>query len=204
MRGSIKKFLVLAWLLAIGCAISAIFWYQDYVYNLPTPVPKNYRAIPTGTPLQLSKILDTADHRPTMLHFFNPYCPCSKFNRKHLRQLYTKYGSLVRFIIVLPSSQARDRLKAEDLLGTSIPMISDPDIAKICGVYSTPQAVIIDPQHQLYYRGNYNTSRYCTKKETEFARLALEDLLQNKPSSMRNPLASIAYGCGLPPYQPLL
>ncbi|WP_431212739.1 hypothetical protein ACQ86N_44925 [Puia sp. P3] len=74
----------------------------------------------------------------------------------------------------------------------------DSAIARECGVYSTPQAAIIDAGHKLYYRGNYNKSRYCTNKKSDFARLALEDLLSNHPDLSFSPYAVKAYGCQLP------
>lgn len=202
MRNSLKRFFVLAWLLAIAIAVSAIFWYQDYIYNLPTPVPEGYQTVALGSTISLQNSGLRSSEKPIVLHFFNPYCPCSKFNKKHLLELHKKYGTDVNFVIVLPSKKERDRLKAKELLGENMTMISDNGLSKRCGVYSTPQAVILDQHQKIYYRGNYNTSRYCTTKETEYARIALEALLKKRSTIAQNPLATVAYGCSLP--QPIL
>jgi hypothetical protein len=50
----------------------------------------------------------------------------------------------------------------------------------------------------LYYRGNYNKSRYCTDKKTEYARMALDALLNNNANIGFDQLAIKAYGCQLP------
>jgi len=39
---------------------------------------------------------------------------------------------------------------------------ADGSLAKMVGVYSSPQAVIVDTRGALYYRGNDNLARYCT------------------------------------------
>jgi hypothetical protein len=65
------------------------------------------------------------------------------------------------------------------------------------GVYSTPQAVIIDAGQRIFYRGNYNRTRYCTDKKSEYARLALKSLLQNN-DVVFSQYALTPYGCQLP------
>jgi hypothetical protein len=74
--------------------------------------------------------------------------------------------------------------------------VQDAALAASCGVYSTPQAVILSPGKQLFFRGNYNSSRYCTNKKSEYARQALDNLLHNLPV-VHNPSAITAYGCRL-------
>ncbi|MDP1797383.1 MAG: hypothetical protein Q8K78_07875, partial [Planctomycetaceae bacterium] len=63
----------------------------------------------------------------------------------------------------------------------------------------TPQAVILDQDLHLIYRGNYNISRYCTSRQTEFVRIALEKLLSNTSPKFVPPVAATtADGCPLP------
>ena len=73
----------------------------------------------------------------------------------------------------------------------------DKSIAVLCGVYSTPQAVLLDTNHKLYYRGNYNKSRYCTDKNSDYARMAIDSLLHHH-EPVNNEYALKAYGCQLP------
>lgn len=87
----------------------------------------------------------------------------------------------------------------KETFGNGIRVIHDKEkeVAKACGVYATPQAVIIDQNNMLYYKGNFNKSRYCTDPETNFAAIALEALLKQKPAPVMGQLATTAYGCEL-------
>jgi hypothetical protein len=85
-----------------------------------------------------------------------------------------------------------------DKFDLNLPVIFDASLAASCGVYSTPQAVLLNKYHVLYYRGNYNSSRYCTDEKTSYAKIALEGLLHNHEKIFFNQLALRAYGCQLP------
>jgi hypothetical protein len=65
-------------------------------------------------------------------------------------------------------------------------------------VYSTPQAVLFDGDNKLYYRGNYNKSRFCTDKQTNFAQMAIDSLLSNRTNLITDKAALKSYGCCLP------
>ena len=52
--------------------------------------------------------------------------------------------------------------------------------------------------HNLYYRGNYNKTRYCTDAESNYAQMAIDSLLKQNNSPSFNALALRAYGCSLP------
>jgi len=86
----------------------------------------------------------------------------------------------------------------QDKFGLDIPIIFDKEIAVSCGVYSTPQAVIIDPDNKLYYRGNYNKSRYCTLKSSNYAQMAIDSFLVNCTKPVFAESATKSYGCQLP------
>lgn len=200
---SMRKKLAIGWLAVLIAAISLIFWRYELKYQLPTPVPANYHAVGLGTPLSLpasAASLLPAGHQPLFLHFFNPDCPCSRFNMPQFSALVRQYGAQVRFAIVVMSST---RFTAAELqtrfdLPYPVPVLNDSAVAAACGVYSTPQAVIIDKDRRLFYRGNYNRSRYCTDERTGYARLALSGLLSNNYPQAFDPLALKAYGCQLP------
>ncbi len=186
-------------LLLLGAA-ALTFWYQDWQYNLPTPRPPGLNAPPTGVRLALAGWAPQKDPRPLFLHFFNPQCPCSRFNLAHIRELLRSHGQRARFVAVLQGDDSRAAQASFDSLGLDMEALPDPHgrLAAVCGVYSTPQAVIVDPAGRLYWRGNYNASRYCTNRRTEFARLALESVLERGAMPQLPPPATIAYGCPLP------
>jgi hypothetical protein len=174
-------------------AIGAAFWYQDWQYSLPTPKPAGLRQPSLGISI------DTSRSRPKLLHFYNPDCPCSQFNSGHLRDLVRTYGDRVEFQVVLQTNR-EDAIARWKKLGIEIPAKLDGDgrFAKKYGVYSTPQAVIVSSDGELYFRGNYNLTRYCTDENTEFARIALDSMLAEKPLPKMQKAAMTAYGCPLP------
>lgn len=174
------------------------FWHQEIQYLLPTPVPKGYRVVLPGEVIAFDSILRLQKHdKPVLLHFFSPSCPCSRFNLRHFSELYKTYGKKVNFYAVTPSLQ--DLEKAKGYLPEDITVIHDTDerLAKACGVYSTPQAAILKADNTLYFRGNYNRSRYCTDKATNYAEIALKALLQNRPLPAFDSAATVSYGCAI-------
>lgn len=183
-------------MLFIGVAL--ILWYNQYKYSLPTPVPANYVPVKNGAVISLGKQLDFKNHKPVLLHFFNPDCPCSKFNIKHVKELIQQYGNQVNFAVVLMTDKYYTPAQVKQKFDLQVPVIVSNGLAQACGVYSTPQAVILKDNHQLYYRGNYNSSRYCTDTKTAYARIALNNLLQQHEPIRFSLYATRAYGCSLP------
>lgn len=193
-----KKGLVIFWLLLLLSAIATLFWYNDWVYQLPTPVPKDYEHVDTGKLISLDGNLKSDHKKPVFLHFFNPDCPCSRFNMKQFKLLVKQYGQDIDFRIVVMSRKAFTVQAIQDRFDLNIPVSFDAAVAAKCGVYSTPQAVLLDEDYKLFYRGNYNVSRYCTDEKTNFAKIALEGLLRRKSNLTFSALALKAYGCSLP------
>lgn len=193
-----RKATVMIWLSVLLAGISALFWYNDWVYRLPTPLPLDYKTVAVGSTIDLGSQVAKDNGKPVFLHFFNPRCPCSRFNIPHFTSLVNRYGHAVNFAIVVLSSKEYTEKEIQNKLHTDVPVLFDTAIAVTCGVYSTPQAVIIGANHQLYYRGNYNRTRYCDDKKTEYARLALDALLQHNPTIVFDQFALKAYGCKKP------
>ncbi|MEL6673235.1 MAG: AhpC/TSA family protein [Bacteroidota bacterium] len=197
-----KKFLVAIILTTIGTIIVALFWHEEYRYSLPTPLPPDYQEVTHGSCLSaIGKYVGLQPEENYFLHFFNPDCPCSRFNVPHIEHLLQTYQYSIRFAVILP--EGADQAKARRLLGDEVRMIVDTDgfLAKSCGVYATPQAVIIDTRQALYFRGNYNRARFCTYPGTNFAEISLQMLLRQKPAPNWGSLATQAYGCQFPVHQ---
>lgn len=190
--------IVIVALSLILAAIGYIFWQNELKYSLPTPVPKNYAPLARGSRPDLSPELRAEAGKPLFIHFFNPNCPCSKFNIPHVRSLVKRYGDKISFAIVVLSDDKFTVEQIQDRLDMEVPVSFDKGIADACGVYSTPQAVLLDEHHDLYYRGNYNKSRYCTQKNSNYAQQAIDSMLANDTDPVFNQLALKAYGCELP------
>ncbi len=193
------KILLILWLAVIFGAISYLFWKNEYKYSLPTPVPLNYKAVAVGEYVNVKEKLGVTSSKPLFLHFFNPDCPCSKFNIPHIESLVKKYGDKMSFAIVVigkDSSYTEKNIQAK--FNLTIPVLFDKSIADSCGVFSTPQAVILDVNHNLYYRGNYNRTRYCADDKSNYAQMAIDSLLNKSQHPAFDKLALKAYGCTLP------
>lgn len=179
-------------------AVGALFWYNEWVYHLPTPVPENYKPIGQGKLISLNGKFAADRSKPLFLHFFNPDCPCSRFNVSNFKSLVKQYGRQVNFAIVVMSNKQFTAKEIQNKFDLNVPVLFDASIATSCGVYSTPQAVLLDTEHKLYYRGNYNSSRYCTDEKTSYAKIAIAGLLHDHTTITFNHLALTAYGCRLP------
>jgi AhpC/TSA family len=193
-----KKILVITWLMLLLSGVGALFWYNEWVYHLPTPVPENYKPVSQGKLIKLNGALKADYSKPLFLHFFNPDCPCSRFNITNFKSLVKQYSRQVDFAIIVMNNKHYTAKEIQNKFDLNVPVLFDASIATACGVYSTPQAVLLDADHKLYYRGNYNSSRYCTDEKTNYAKIAIAGLLDNHTKIKFNQLALRAYGCRLP------
>jgi hypothetical protein len=198
---SYRVIILSAVLLSSACLIGWIFWQQEIQYSLPTPVPVNFADIKVGEKVDLSKELKIDSGRAAVLHFFNSDCPCSRFNMDEFERLEHLYRNKVQFFVVIQSDNTDDLEKFNDKYELTVPIILDPTgaIADKCGIYATPQAVILDQNSAVYFKGNYNKARFCTQKETRFVEIALDYLLKEEPlpAFMQFAVAE-PYGCTLP------
>jgi len=199
LKKATKTLLVAIWLVLLFTGIAYLFWRQEWKYSMPTPVPNNYNPVKTGQRVDISaKLLATAN-KPVFIHFFNPDCPCSRFNAPHFNSLVKRYGNQITFaVVVLNKSRDYTEAQIQGKYNFKVPVLFDTSIATLCGVYSTPQAVLLDDDRKLYYRGNYNRSRYCTDVSSNYAEIAIDSLLNNHSQPVFSHFALTAYGCQLP------
>ena len=190
-----RRTIVFAWLALLLSGVITLFWYYEWMYQLPTAVPEGYQFVRTQEVLDIPAVSDKIADKPVLLHFFNPDCPCSRFNIPHFRSLLKRYKGQVDFIVVMMSDKAYTERDIRNRIGEEITVVMDQNIARFCGVYSTPQAVILDKESRINYRGNYNKNRYCSNTKTEYARIALDSLLTEKARPVFGPMALKAYGC---------
>ncbi len=180
--------------------ISWTLWKYTLKNYLPTILPDGYIKREVNDEIYLGDFPIHTD-KPVLLHFFNPECSCSRFNLTHLRKLIETYGQQIEFKIILQIEDQNynwQELEQEENLNTPYFIDFDGTLAKACGVYSTPQAVILTSTQHLYYRGNYNQAKYCTNPNSNFAQMALDSLLASRPAPDFGLVATLAYGCELP------
>ena len=117
----------------------------------------------------------------------------------HFKELVTTYADKISFaVIVMTKDKDYTEASIREKYGLTVPVLFDSSLAAACGVYSTPQAVLINTDQALYYRGNYNRSRYCSDKKSNYAQMAIDSLLANRQQPFFNRYALTAYGCSLP------
>jgi hypothetical protein len=189
-----RYFFITSFLLTVSGVVAYIFWSEEVRYSLPTPIPINYKTVSVSTAINLVEF-GLSSTSAKYLHFYNPDCPCSRFNAKHIKELIKAHGDSIEAYIVVPSNGDVKIAKRE--FGEALQLVVDDasKIANACGVYATPQAVIIDQHQQLFYRGNYNQARYCTTKATNYAELALVSLINGASRPVFDLKATQSYGC---------
>ncbi len=190
----ILYFLVTGILLGL---VLVIFWFQQARFLLPTPKPADHQEVAIGSLPELHKAGLQLGEEISLLHFYNPDCPCSRFNLDHFRDLLKAYGDEVGFYIVLqaPTDEFAGEIGAEKL---QVLIDQDGKIADLRGVYATPQAVVLDQAGSIVYRGNYNRARFCTTRDSWFTQMVLDAKLNQKPEVQLSEEALVPYGCNLP------
>ncbi|MCU0382445.1 MAG: hypothetical protein MUF68_00130 [Cyclobacteriaceae bacterium] len=193
---------ILATLVLLFCffAIAILFWQQEVQYALPTPVPSNFKPVYSGQKINLEQIGIKATNKPKLFHFFNPDCPCSRFNLAHVKSLLRKHKTEFDFYAIIPAYADLDKAKKyfTDLPITVLQDNAQQSLTSAFGVYATPQAVVLTTNATVFYKGNYNKARYCTQKESNYAQIAMQALLAGKQPPVFNAMATTAYGCTLP------
>lgn len=191
-----RKFTTFLLLAVVFGSIAYIFYYQEVQYWIPTPIPKNYNEVAIGTSVSLDV---GSQHAKKFLHFFNPNCPCSKFNTPGYKALLREYHKEFEcFVVIQKSLNGLTEDEREFLSDLEVEVIVDKEkqLARKLGVYATPQMVLLNESNQVYYRGNYNLARYCTNPATNFAKMAIDSLLKDAAYSFPA-MAFSAYGCSL-------
>lgn len=196
-----RKLLAFALLAACLSSIGFIFWKQELQFVKPTPKPENLKQVIQGDSIN-SELFSDFGSKPLYIHFYNYDCPCSRFNIKEFELMVAKYKDKINFLAIVQSSDPLNETAAKNFekkYGLGIPTIYDNNgnYANTLGIYSTPQAVLIKDA-KIFYKGNYNKARFCTSKNTKFAEIALDALLNNESAPEFPLLATIPYGCELP------
>lgn len=199
MLSKFKKPIATAILIFSFSCIAALFWFSEWQYTLPTPVPQQYHTVKKGEHINIKAKFNPQKNVPVFLHFFNPDCPCSRFNMPHFKELAGTYAGKISFaVVVITTGKNYTEESIRKKYGITVPVLFDTSLAATCGVYSTPQAALINTDQSLYYRGNYNKSRYCTDKKSNYAQMAIDGLLASKQQPVFNEYALTAYGCSFP------
>lgn len=199
-HSNLKKVILFSFSMAgLFFIIGYLFWTNELQYITPTEKPEDYVEVKVMDKVNLEEAFKSSNGKPFFIHYYNPYCPCSKFNYAYYEELLVKYQDKFNMFLVI---REMDKDVIDDIqrsIKTNTTLIVDEggEIATQTGVYSTPQAVLLNPDHTLYFRGNYNRTRYCTVKNYNFAEMAMDSLLAGSPAPEFGFFSNTAYGCKL-------
>src|SRR5688572_21369252 len=96
-----KKYLVAACLVVIFLAVSLRFWYNEWIYTLRIHVLQKYHVLKQGEHIDITGRFSPKKNGPVFLHFFNPDCPCSRFNIPQFKSLVKEYADKINFAVVV-------------------------------------------------------------------------------------------------------
>lgn len=182
-------------ILTLLVLLGLIYWKIEVKYWLPTPMPANYKVVSVGSKITHRKIAHYGANKNKFLHFYSPVCPCTKFNEDHYIKLVKQYSPAMEIIMVVSPEHLKEDFSKWTALGIDVLKDTDGSLAKMCGIYSTPQGVLLDKSNSLFFKGNYNKSRYCISPGSNYVSIALDSLKNENPAPIFNSNATIAYGC---------
>lgn len=198
-------------LLLWGAGMVLAFWHFEGQYLRPVSRPAGaVVAHPEALPPAPYAVLDTQQGSirlsgpgpVTLINFWNPDCPCSRFAESDVRGLVRAYQPRgVRFITVIASGSAPEAQRAASavwraraLAGSASLVDADNRVARRFGVWAAPAAVILDARGRVAYVGAYNAARYCHDPNTAWAKKALVAVLAGqKPPRAK----TLFFGCQL-------
>lgn len=170
--------LAAAWVIAL---LAALWWYQSRYLR-----PFDERAVVfAGDSLRLpAELLDR--QQITLVHFWDPACPCNAGNQAHLAQLMAQYGGRGVSFHVLQKPGSDGRLPE--------PLAALQPLARLPGAErmpSSPAVAIWDRSGQLAYFGPYSAGLTCDSNNS-FIEPVIEAVLAGRPVRNTN---ALAVGC---------
>lgn len=177
-------------------SIAFLFWREEYS-NLQvqkSSMPYNKNNYP-----MIKKLGIRIQEKPVYIHFFDPTCKYSRINIEHLKGLFQSYTRQIDFYLVVIGNDASidsnfiKRYQLPD--STKIVMDRTGDLFKLCGVSSTPRAVIFNLNNTLYFEGNYTDGfTLCGSSNIKSSNPAVA--LQAKLKNSQIPLSPAVSGFG--------
>lgn len=166
------------WLLGL---LAGLFWFQARYLR-----PFDERtAVFAGDSLRLPDALGD-QQRITLVHFWDPSCPCNVGNQAHLAELMKLYGPRGVSFHVLQKPGSSGRLP--DALNALQPLAG---LAGAEHLPSSPAVAIWDREGQLAYFGPYSAGLTCDSSNS-FIEPVIEALLAGRRVNNRN---TLAVGC---------
>lgn len=133
----------------------------------------------------------------TVIHFWDPDCPCSRFNEHHVREIVSGYRDRgIRFLVIARAGHGLTHTalaaRARAAFGDTVQLMDAPSGSLADLTPSSPATAILDAEGELAYFGPYSTGALCTSGNGVFAERVLDQLLLGHNPQQWNTWAS---GC---------
>lgn len=192
--------LSLCWLLATAYAF---WWFQLRNLQPFTANTGSHTVLFDAQRLheRLSALVSTAAAgdaaAATVVHFWDPDCPCSRFNERHVNSIVATFrGRGVRFLVVARNggtlTGAALQARAQAAFGRDVRLVAAAPRSVAELTPSSPATAILDAHGQLAYFGPYSSGALCTAGTGAFVEKVLDQLLAGHNPQQWNTWAS---GC---------
>ncbi len=159
----------------------------------------------SASPIRLSRpdgmpeYVDVKQYRATVLLFLSNICPISNAYQDRIHALAKHFaGQPVRLLLINSNDNesAAETLRYANDVKFSVPFFKDwrNTVADRFGVTLTPEVVILDSNGASRYHGAIDDARNPARVKIEAVKLAVADLLANRPVSVK-PIR--AFGCAI-------
>lgn len=183
-----------AWLLGTGYA----FWYYQFSnlrpFNADAPQGEAFFDGKTLSGRLGALDFSTAE-TATLIHFWNPACPCTRFNDAHVRSLVEQYGfrGVQVLVVPAPGTPAPPPQALQARYGRPVQLAS-PELRALRPP-SSPAVAVVDRRRELAYFGPYSLDSACSPAGGGFVEATLDNLLAGRRSRQIN---TLAFGCYCP------
>ena len=181
------------------------FWWFEFRHLRPFELEATERAESfsgEGLATALAGLLPEGERTTaTLFHFWDPACPCSRFNELHVRELRERYAAEgIRFAVIprpgrFDSGEEARRAAAEQFGEVELVELSEARFREL-PVPSAPALAILDAADDeppaLAYFGPYSVGAVCSSSTGTFAESTLDELLAGKRPRQLN---TVAFGC---------
>ena len=139
----------------------------------------------------------------SVIHFWNPDCPCNRFNEVHVKKIISAYADKnVKFTVVVSGSNKEERhqrqVLAKQVFSHSAVKEIRSDWPMNQGPPSSPAVGVVNSDGELIYFGPYSLGARCAPDKGKFVENVLDGLYARKKSADKKQLNTLAVGCFCP------
>ncbi len=194
------QILVLMLMLFMTIGVLHFYWVNEFEHYIP--VQESSMIAQVGSNISLEASLLQIGSKPAFIHFFDNECILSKTNIEHLNLFLPDFQRSFEMYLIVAGDVTVQDLKRKYDLPTYIKVINDPtrQLFDELGVKATPQAMIIETDQKVLFRGNYsNGNGLCAPSNIKYSApaIALLKRSRDKPLPFFPTYQTQQWGCKL-------